>query len=122
MSSLAHLWRAMCRYIFGAFLDPLEREARYIFVTCTPAHADQHSAEHAANLSDMPGMRASTARAAAPQVPHPQALCRTTTHQSDVVCGRCSPDEPQHVSDGEVLDECVGGGDPLACSSGGGRA
>ena len=28
---------------------------------------------------------------------------RTTTHQSDVVSGRCSQDEPQHVSDGEVF-------------------
>src|SRR6266700_400270 len=48
------------------------QQARYIFVTCTPSHADQHAAEHAAILSDMPGLHAaSTARAAATPIAAP---------------------------------------------------
>jgi hypothetical protein len=39
-----------------------------MFVTCTPVHAGQHAAGHAAILSDMPGMQASTARTAAPHL------------------------------------------------------
>ena len=42
MSFLTHLWRAMYRYIFGPFLDPLERgdalHTRHVhFRTCRPS-------------------------------------------------------------------------------------
>ena len=103
MSFLTHIWRATCPLHQDLALPTLEREARYIFATCTRAHADQHSAGHSAILSDMSGMHASTARAAATPLPHPQAPAPTPTHQLDVVCGQGSKDEPQHVSDGEVF-------------------
>lgn len=101
MSFVTRSRQATCRYT-GPRLDPLERETRYIFVTCAPAHTDQHSAEHAAILSAMPGMHASTARAAAPLIAAPAPYYDESV---DVVCGRCSQDEPQHVSDGEVFME-----------------
>jgi hypothetical protein len=69
MSFVTRSRQATCRYT-GPRLDPLEREARYIFVTCTPAHTDQH----AAILSAMPGMHASTARAAAPLIAAPASV------------------------------------------------
>jgi hypothetical protein len=104
MSFVTRSRQATCRYT-GPRLDPLEQEARYIFVTCTPAHTGQHSAEHAAILSAMRGMHACIDREScgAPHCRTRKLQRRTTTHQSDVVCGRCSQDEPQHVSGGEVF-------------------
>jgi len=50
----------------------LARDPRRVTYSCTPSHPDQHSAEHAAILSDTPGLRAAlTARAAVTPIATP---------------------------------------------------